>query len=72
MSGHWSENAALFKRLVKIHSNPPILFNYDIVSLIKIAISQLIPLLTKIFNTREGISNLVGPTQEERKFYELY
>ena len=27
MSGHWSENAALFKRLVKIHSNPPILFN---------------------------------------------
>ena len=26
MSGH-NENAALFKRLMKIHSNPPILYN---------------------------------------------
>ena len=25
-SGVWSENAALFERLMKIHSNPPILY----------------------------------------------
>ena len=24
----WNENAALFERLMKTHSNPPILYNY--------------------------------------------
>ena len=26
MSGLWSENAALFERLIEINSNPPILY----------------------------------------------
>ena len=29
----WSENAALFERLMEIHSNPPILYYEDILQL---------------------------------------
>ena len=62
VSGLWSENAALFKRLMKIHSNPPILsFGYLKVHICGVVGLQRVFFLFKgLWSVPVCICNLAG------------
>ena len=58
-SGVWSENAALFERLMEIHSNPPILyFSFN---------SAIVAPLSQISSWQCGIYCLSPPPPPKKK-----